>query len=623
MIDSQATESLAEASQRSASHASLSKRMLTNPTGLVAIVLLALVVLSAVFAPLLTSHDPNTASLHDVLDPISGAHPLGADSSGRDELARLLFGSRFSLAGAALALAISAVIGVTGGLIAGYYGKWFDSLSQWLTGLLMALPGIVVLLAASSVLGPSMWMSMAIFGVIMSPAFFRLVYASVTAVRSELYVDAARVSGLGDSRIIARHILTVVRAPAIIQGAMVMGIAIAIQAGLEFLGLGDMTIPTWGSMLNDGFVSMYRAPLLLLWPSAMIGITCVCLTLFANAMRDELERSSTKPSRRRRRAASRAAAFEHEPVERHDDDERSREITGEELLRVTDLAVGYDKPDGSVSTVVSDVSLTVQRGEVHGLVGESGSGKTQTAWSILRLLPDGGRVTNGSIVFEGEDLAGVSEKAMQRIRGKKIAYIPQEPMSNLDASFTIGSQLVEPMRVSLGLSKKEATERALALLARVGIPEPKRTFAAYPHEVSGGMAQRVLIAGAVSCDPDLLIADEPTTALDVTVQAEVLDLLRGLQAEMNMGMILVTHNFGVVADICDRVSVMRNGRIVETGPVRAIFRQPRHEYTKALLGAILDEGPARGPLASGVTSQTTDAAAASPAAGNVSEGALK
>jgi ABC-type dipeptide/oligopeptide/nickel transport system ATPase component len=171
-------------------------------------------------------------------------------------------------------------------------------------------------------------------------------------------------------------------------------------------------------------------------------------------------------------------------------------------------------------------------------------------------------------------------------------------MSNLDGAFTIGSQLVEPMRVVLGLSKKDATERALGLLERVGIPNPKRTFAAYPHEVSGGMAQRVLIAGAVSCDPKLLIADEPTTALDVTVQAEVLDLLRDLQSERKMAMILVTHNFGVVADLCDRVSVMRSGRIIESGPVRAIFNDPQHEYTQSLLAAILEDGPARGPLQS-------------------------
>jgi peptide/nickel transport system permease protein len=247
--------------------------------------------------------------------------------------------------------------------------------------------------------------------------------------------------------------------------------------------------------------------------------------------------------------------------------------------------------------VVNDVSLDIRRGEVHGLIGESGSGKTQTAWSVLRLLPAGGEILHGSVRFDGEDLSRVPEAKMRDIRGRRIAYIPQEPMSNLDPSFTIGSQLTEPMRIKLGLSKSEAKAKALGLLGQVGIPNPERTFASYPHELSGGMAQRVLIAGAVSCEPDLVIADEPTTALDVTIQAEILDLLRELQQELGVTILIVTHNFGVVADLCDRVSVMQKGRIVETGPARAIFADPQHPYTRSLFDAILDEGQARGPYA--------------------------
>jgi ABC-type dipeptide/oligopeptide/nickel transport system ATPase component len=184
---------------------------------------------------------------------------------------------------------------------------------------------------------------------------------------------------------------------------------------------------------------------------------------------------------------------------------------------------------------------------------------------------------------------------MRQIRGRRLAYIPQEPMSNLDPSFTVGSQLTEPMRLNLGLSGNDARAKAMDLLARVGIPDPKRTFGSYPHELSGGMAQRVLIAGAVSCDPSLIIADEPTTALDVTIQAEILDLLRELQEGLGMAVLLVTHNFGVVADLCDRVSVMQHGRIVETGPARSIFAGPRHPYTQSLFAAMLEEDDARGP----------------------------
>ena len=582
--------------------AHLLRRVLRNPQAFVSLAFLVAVAIVALLGPVIAPQDPNASSLATILVPPSAEHLLGGDGSGHDVLSRLIAATQVSMAAAMLALVVAVLLGVTGGLVAAYYRGWFDSVSSWLTGLIMALPGIVVLLAARAVLGPSVWLSMAIFGVLLSPAFFRLVYASVTAVRDELYVDAARVSGLSDARIIGRHILSVVRAPVIIQGAMILGIAIAIQAGLEFLGLGDLSVPTWGSMLNDGFANIYSQPLLLLWPSLAIGLTCIALTLFANAMRDELERSS-RPRAARRGAVEAAAVPAVAPVV-HADDARSAAGSGESLLEIRGLRVGYAQGDGSITEVVHGIDLSVRRGEVHGLIGESGSGKTQTAFSVLGLLPQGGRVIGGSILFEGVELAAGDRSPASALRGRRMAYIPQEPMSNLDPAFTIGSQLVEPLRVVLGLSKAEARDRALALLARVGIPDPKRTFAAYPHQISGGMAQRVLIAGAVAARPALLIADEPTTALDVTVQAEVLDVLRDLQQELSMAVLLVTHNFGVVADLCDRVSVMQAGHIVETGPVRAILGAPEHPYTRSLLDAILDDGPARGaltPLATGGT----------------------
>ncbi|WP_285035425.1 dipeptide/oligopeptide/nickel ABC transporter permease/ATP-binding protein [Plantibacter sp. ME-Dv--P-095] len=600
----------------------LLRRLLKRPIGAASLVFLAIVGVIAIFGPLIAPQDPNLASLQLVLAPPSADHLLGADSAGRDVLSRLLAATQISVAAALLALVVAIVIGVVAGLIAGYYQGWFDSVSSWFTGLIMALPGIVVLLAARAVLGPSVWISMAIFGILLSPSYFRLVYAAVTAVRSELYVDAARVSGLSDPRIIGKHILSVVRAPIIIQSAIIAGIAIAIQSGLEFLGLGDLSVPTWGSMLNDGFTNIYKAPILMVWPSLAIALTCIALTLLANAMRDELERTVSVRRRRRKivttsktgsntivtQSISTSGISEDEIVGvrpiRHDDDARAAVRAEELVLSVRDLRVGYDQEGGRVTEVVHGVDLDIRRGEVHGLIGESGSGKTQTAWGVLGLLPRGGRVTDGTIRYEGTRLDTLGEREYTAIRGKRIGYIPQEPMSNLDPAFTIGSQLVEPLRVALGLSKKDATDKALALLERVGIPNPKRTFAAYPHEVSGGMAQRVLIAGAVSTDPDIIIADEPTTALDVTVQAEVLDLLRDLQAERHMAMLLVTHNFGVVADLCDRVSVMQNGLIVETGPVRSIFNDAQHPYTQSLLGAILDEGPARPALATNLTGET-------------------
>jgi ABC-type dipeptide/oligopeptide/nickel transport system ATPase component/ABC-type dipeptide/oligopeptide/nickel transport system permease subunit len=575
------------------SNDSLALKVLSNPLGITSISIIVLFVLFGIFGPILSPYDANSPDLYSALSDPTAVHWFGTDSAGRDILTRLGVSTRFSLMTASIAVVVALACGVITGLIAGYFGGWFDNVSSWITSIVMALPGLVVLLASITVIGPSMWYSMAIFGVLMSPAYFRLVYTTVRGVRNELYVDAARVAGLTDTRIIGRHILGVVRAPIIIQTAIVASIAIAIQSGIEFLGLGDRNTPSWGAMLNDAFTRIYDHPSMLIWPSTTIALISISLVIFANTVRDELER--TGPRRKKvtggKSDAQKAAdAAANEAIIHADSYSKGQEV----ILEVSNLAVGYPDGAGGIKQVVHDVDLKIRRGEVVGLIGESGSGKTQTAFSVLGLLPAGGRVVAGSIVFEGQEITGAPAKTYDKIRGGKISYIPQEPMSNLDPSFTIGTQLVEPMMKVLGISKKDATSRAIGLLDRVGIPSPTTTMKKYPHEISGGQAQRVLIAGAVSCNPDLIIADEPTTALDVTVQAEVLDLLRELQKETNTALLLVTHNFGVVADLCDYINVMQNGRIVEAGGVVEIFKKAKHPYTQQLLNSILEGGPGRG-----------------------------
>ncbi|MFI7704243.1 ATP-binding cassette domain-containing protein [Nonomuraea sp. NPDC049480] len=555
-------------------------KVLHDPLGIISLVALLLILLATVLATVLAPQDPARSSLDDIFAPISAAHPLGGDSAGRDLLSRLLYGAQVSLLGAAIALLTSLVIGLPAGLIAGYYGRTFDSVTSWTSNLLQALPAIIVLLALRTVFGPSIWTSMVIFGVMLAPGAFRLVRATVSGVRNELYIDAALVSGLSDSRIIARHMLRVVRGPLIMHSAMVLAICINIQAGLEFLGFGDPQTASWGSMLNEGFLNIFQAPQMLFWPGLALFMTSAALALFASSLRDALQAGSAKPVRRRRRVAAPPAG----------NGAGNAAAPSDALLSVRDLRVAYS--GGSVE-VVHGVSLDVARGEIVGLVGESGSGKTQVALSVLDLLPTGGEVTSGAIALAGEPLLGRSASFLRTVRGRRIGYIPQEPMSNLDPSFRVGNQLSEAVRVHLGLSRAAARDRVLDLLARVGIPDPARTYRAFPHEISGGMAQRILIAGAVSCDPELLIADEPTTALDVTVQADILDLLRDLQQEKGLGVLFVTHNFGVVADICDRVLVMRQGEIVEDGPAQAIFDTPQHDYTRSLLDSMLDGRPAR------------------------------
>ena len=563
----------------------LFRRLLGNPLGAAAIIYLALLAVVAIIGPFLIPFDPNSAQLSNVLAAPSAEHLLGGDSAGRDVLSRLVVATSVSLAGALVTVTVAALVGIPAGLIAGYYGGWFDNVAGWLSGLLMALPALVVLLAVRAVVGPNMWLVMAILGVLISPSFYRVVAGSVRAVREELYVDAAKVAGLSDARLIGRHVLSAVRAPAVLMVAGIFAVGVGIQAILDFLGLGDTSLPTWGGMLSEGFYNIFRTPGLMLWPSIAIALTCIALTLLGTALRDELEFTGDRATQAR--SPWRPPEPRPTPAVVHTD-----AVADMPLLRITDLAVAYPNEQGW-TTVVDGVNLSVAAGEVHALIGESGSGKTQTAWATLGLLPAGGRIVAGSVFFDGEDLTGKTRDQLTRIRGRRIAYIPQEPLTNLDPSYTIGHQLTEPMRVVQRMSKAEARKRAVSLLTRVGIVDPARTMASYPHQISGGMAQRILIAGAVSCSPSLIIADEPTTALDVTVQAEVLELLRELQRELKIAILLVTHNFGVVADIADRVSVMRAGAVVETGSIAEVFANPQHPYTRSLFAALLDDAPTR------------------------------
>jgi len=261
-------------------------------------------------------------------------------------------------------------------------------------------------------------------------------------------------------------------------------------------------------------------------------------------------------------------------------------VSDNPLLKVRDLAVGFES-GGVVSRAVDGVSFDVHRGRTLGIVGESGCGKSVTAFSVMRLLPQPhGRIEGGSILFEGQDLARAGEADLHRIRGGRIGMVFQEPLSALNPVQTIGRQMAEALLLHKEITRRQALEQAVSLLGKVGIPSPEFRIREYPHQLSGGMRQRVVIAMALSCNPSLLIADEPTTALDVTIQAQILDLMLSLQREMGMAIVLITHDLGVIAQACDEVVVMYAGRVAEQGPVDEIFRRPMHPYTRGLLASI-------------------------------------
>ncbi|MFI5718140.1 dipeptide/oligopeptide/nickel ABC transporter permease/ATP-binding protein [Nocardia sp. NPDC051750] len=515
--------------------------------------------------------------------PGVGGHLLGSDTAGRDVLLRLVVASKTTILGAALAVCVALAVAVPLGLSAGYFGGKLDAISQWVAALIMSLPSLLLLITLVSVTSSATSTVMTFLGLLMFPAVFRLVRGQVIAVKNELYVDAARISGLRDARIIARHVFGVVRGPIVIMTSILCGVAITAQAGMDFIGLGDTETATWGQMMNEGFLVFYSNKALFIWPGVTLTLTIAAFMLVGNGIRDTFARTGDD-------APAGAGSAARTPVPHSAVAAPSPDV----VVAVRDLVIAYPGA-GQGREVVRSAAFELRRGRTLGVVGESGSGKTQTAFAILDLLPAAARVEHGEVWLDGVNTLTLSTAERSKLVRSRVAYVPQEPMSNLDPAFTIGFQLVEPLRVR-GMSKDKARKRALELLARVGIPEPERTFAAYPHQISGGMAQRVLIAGAVSTDPAVLIADEPTTALDVTVQAEILDLFRDLQAELGMSILLVTHNLGVVADLCDDVAVMREGAVVETATVEEFFANPQHPYSRQLLDSMPDPDHIRAPF---------------------------
>ena len=570
---------------QSARRRSVFVELLHTPQGAICLAYLALVVLVAAFAPLLAPWGPQQTDLAATnAPPFTPGHLLGGDSSGLDILSRLIWGSRQTVIAILIVVGVSVVLGVTTGLIAGFYRGRFETSVGFASDVIMSLPGIVLLIALYAVTGPNVVAAMAVFGVIIAPVYYRLVRSVVIGVRNELYVDAARVVGLSDARIVGRHVLWAVRAPVIIQSSFVMAAAIGIEAGVSFLGLGDPAGTSWGIVLQKSFNGIYKNPWGVLWPALVISVSILALILLGNSLSDVLQssaRSKALPRRKRREIMTAALReLDAKPVS----DSVRADIPDDVLLSVRGLRIAYPLAEGGINEVVHGVDLDLRRGEIHGLVGESGSGKSQIAFSILGILPREALILGGSILLDGEDLMA-DEQKMRAARGRRIGYVPQEPMSNLDPSFTIGSQLLRGLRATRPMPKQQARKRIVDLLVRVGITDPERVMRLYPHEISGGMAQRVLICGAVASDPDIIVADEPTTALDVTVQAEVLELLRELSRERGLAMILVTHNLGVVADLCDTVSVMKDGDIVERAAVEVIFESPQETYTQELLSS--------------------------------------
>lgn len=546
----------------------------------VAAVVLLLIVIACYAAPILAPYDPLLQELSNGYALPSPEHLLGTDRLGRDVLSRLMFGGIITLTGALVAVLVTIALGVLLGLFAAAVPKGGDAAVLRICDLLQSIPGLIILLVVLAVFNQNETAAMVTLGILLSAGVTRVVRGAAIAVREELYVAAARVAGLNTLQMQSRHILPAIAGPVLTQISVVAAAAILVESSLGFLGLGVVPpTPTWGNMVSEANQSLGIAPWLLLPAGATITIVTLTLTLVGNGFRDAYAGRSSRTGRQLswRSLAARASRRPDSP-----ETETRYPNDAHTLLSIRDLTVEVPV-DGGYRTIVDNVSLDVAPGASIGIVGESGCGKSMTVLGILRVLPPGARVTATRALFDGLELLDLSEKQMSDVRGTGIAYISQEPISSLDPAFTAGQQLTEAIRQHRGGSKRAAKATALELLTQVRLPDPASVYEKYPHQLSGGMAQRVAIARALAGRPRLLIADEPTTALDVTVQADILDLLRDLRMQTGMAVILVTHDWGVLADACDDTIVMYAGQVVEAASTRDQVHLPLHPYSQGLL----------------------------------------
>ncbi|MER7796794.1 dipeptide/oligopeptide/nickel ABC transporter permease/ATP-binding protein [Microbacterium sp. NPDC096154] len=550
-------------------------RLRRQPGTLVAGAALALLVLITMFAPLIAPYDPTAADLGAILQPPSAAHPLGTDDLGRDQLSTLLYGARIVLVVAFGSVVVAALIGVPIGLLIGYRSGWWDRIGMRGIDMLQSLPGMLIGITVVAILGRTMWVLMLAIGLVFASGFVRMVRGSVLAERRKAYVEAAEVAGLTQAQVLFGQILPNVAGPVITQAAVYIGSAITIESAMSFLGVGlDAESASWGAMLSLALEQQSVAPYLTWAPGIAIVLTVLAFNVFGDGLNDAL----TGERRLKPRPAPKAAAPVVEPG-------NAPAAQDAPLLAVSGVTVALDRSRYEEVDIVKDASLTVARGEIVGILGESGSGKSTFARAVLGMLPAGTRLRHGSIRLDGEELAGLTSRQLQQYRGARMGAVFQDPMAALSPVHTVGRQLTEPLRIHKGMSTADARKRAVELLDRVGVVDAAGRLDAYPHEFSGGMAQRVAIAMALAAEPDLLIADEATSALDVTTQAQVLDLILDLRDEYGLGVLMITHSLGVVAEACDRAAVLYRGRIVEDAPVTQLFDSPHHPYTRALLAA--------------------------------------
>jgi peptide/nickel transport system permease protein len=564
------------------------RRLLKRRSFVVGAAGLVIIVAIAILAPVLAGHDPNEQDLFNSLVPPAWypngvpEYPLGTDTLGRDVASRLMYGARNSLIIATCAVLLSAVLGTMAGLFAGFTGGWWDAVIMRLGDMQLAFPFILLAIIVLGVITDRTAVHLIlVLGIPGWILYARVVRSRVLSERDKDYVRAAKALGASPMRQMRKYVLPSVWRVVLVIAMLDFGFIILVEATLSFLGFGlTPPTPSWGGMLAEGRKNMIIAPWLSILPGLAIMFTVLAINLTADGAAEVLDPKLKKGMfRRLRRTVPAAAQSPASPV---------IQPTGRDtaqFLEVRDLQVEFPLEDRTV-TAVRQVSFTLERGKTLGIVGESGSGKSVTASAIIQLIDPPGRVTKGSILLEGRDLTSISNREMAQLRGKMIGMIFQNPTSSLNPVISIGAQMVETIRQHLTVSAVEAKLIATRALMDVGIGDPQGVLSRYPFQLSGGMNQRVMIALAMIAQPDLLIADEPTTALDVTTQAQILEQLRDITQERHTALILITHDIALVREYADSVVVLYAGHVCESGPVADILHDPKHPYTQALIESV-------------------------------------
>jgi len=552
-----------------------------NRIAVVGVAMLVIVVLAAIFAPLIAPYNPKSSEgigSSDVYNPPSAIHWFGTDDAGKDIFSSFIFGTRVSLLVGFFASFISVAIGGAIGLFAGFYGGRVDNFLMRFTDTMLVIPDLPLIVVIVALTKPSLFNIIFVIGIFGWTTTARIVRSQTLAVKSRKFVLRARGIGAGNWHIMQQHILPLVMPILVVNAILVVSSAILNESTLSFIGLGDPSAISWGQMLNFAF-SRGAMSTGAWWAFAFPGLGIVWVVLSQTLLGNGLEQ-----------VLNPRLESHHLMPGRLTVQSEAAEVVGEKsehvLLDVRNLSVNYVSED-KVAKAVHNVSFQLHEGELIGLVGESGCGKTTLMMALTRLLPAAGEISNGHVYFGDKDLAMLSEDDMASVRWSRISVIFQGAMNALNPVRTVGDQIKEAIIKHIpNYPPATLNERVVELLDLVGISAENKDR--YPHQYSGGMRQRAMIAMALSCNPQVVIADEPTTALDVMIQAQILELLDKLRKKLGLAIIFVTHDLGVVAEMCDSVLVMYGGVTAEYASVDTIYNEPRHPYTQELLKAFPD-----------------------------------